>query len=122
MALLAVGPETLRRWIMDVMSVMPGSLREEARPGLLDRVNPETVDVAFAMFAGYGLLRLLEGWGLWRQRAWASWLGCVGAAAYIPFEMYALWRHPAWVTLGVLLVNLLVVLVLARDIARRQGR
>src|SRR5690606_33440910 len=78
--------------------------------------------IAIAVIALYGVMRLVEGWGLWRHRIWASWLGCIGAAAYLPFELYALWRHQDWLTWGVLLVNLLIVVVLARDIARRRPR
>jgi uncharacterized membrane protein (DUF2068 family) len=119
-ALLSVGPVALRRWAMDALDTLPASLRGDIRLGVLDRITTETVDVAAALVLAYGLMRLLEGWGLWRHRAWASWLGCIGAAAYVPFEMYALWRHPAWLTWGVLLLNLLIVAVLAHDLARRR--
>ena len=70
--------------------------------------------------AVYGLLRLLEAWGLWRARAWASWLGCVSAALYLPFELHALIRHPGWLALSVLAVNQVVVAVLGRDLLRRR--
>ena len=68
----------------------------------------------------YGLLHLLEAWGLWRARGWASWLGCVTAALYLPLDLYALWRHPGWPALLVLAINVVVVWVLARDILRRR--
>ena len=69
----------------------------------------------------YGLLHLFEAWGLWRAKAWASWLGCLAAALYLPLDLYALWHaSAAGPRLAVLAINLLVVWVLARDIRRRR--
>lgn len=58
--------------------------------------------------------------GLWRVKAWASWLGCISAAIYLPLDVYALFRHPGWLSSIVLAVNLMVVAVLARDLANRR--
>ena len=60
----------------------------------------------------------MEAWGLWRVKAWASWLGCISAAIYLPLDVYALFRHPGWLSSIVLVVNLIVVAVLARDLAK----
>ena len=72
--------------------------------------------LAAAVVFAYGVLRLLEAWGLWRAKAWASWLGCISAAIYLPLDVYALYRHPGWTSWAVLAVNLIVVAVLARDL------
>lgn len=119
-ALAAVGPVALKQTIAALLAALHLMEAGGTRPSLLDRITTETVDVALIVILVYAIMRLIEGWGLWRHRAWASWLGCIGAAAYVPFEIYALWRHPDWLTWGVLLVNLLIVAVLARDIARRR--
>ena len=63
---------------------------------------------------------MLEAWGLWRAKVWASWLGAIAAALYLPLDLYALWRHPGWVAIAVLAINLLVVWVLARDLLVRR--
>jgi len=68
----------------------------------------------------YGVLHLVEAWGLWRARAWASWLGCISASLYLPFDGYAIVHHPGWAAWAVLVVNLVVVFVLARDLFRRR--
>lgn len=70
----------------------------------------------------YGLLHVVEAWGLWRAKAWASVLGCLSAAIYLPFDIYAIARHPGWTAWAVLAINLLVVGVLARDLVRRRRR
>ncbi|MCR6662108.1 MAG: DUF2127 domain-containing protein [Luteimonas sp.] len=118
--LAAIGPVALKHAIERALSALHLIDASGGRASPLDRITPETVDIAIAVIVLYGVMRLIEGWGLWRHRIWASWLGCIGAAAYLPFEVYALWRHPDWLTWGVLLVNLLIVVVLARDIVRRR--
>ncbi|MNV15565.1 hypothetical protein D3C71_1062940 [compost metagenome] len=82
-------------------------------------INPDAVHLAAAAMVAYGVLHLFEAWGLWRAKAWASWLGCVTAGIYLPFDIYAIIRHPGWASWSVLVINLIVVGVLARDIRKR---
>jgi uncharacterized membrane protein (DUF2068 family) len=61
----------------------------------------------------YATLRFAEGYGLWRQRAWAEWLAIVSGCIYIPFEIDRVIRRPNalhWTILG---INILVVLYIA---------
>lgn len=116
--LLFAGATRLQHWAAVLLA------RFQAQPpgtGWLQRaISADSVQLAALAIAAYGLVRLLEAWGLWHARAWASWLGCVSATLYLPFEIHALIRHPGWLTLGVLALNLLVVAVLARDLLRRR--
>src|ERR1019366_1525890 len=41
----------------------------------------------------YTILRFAEGYGLWRQRAWAEWLAIVSGCVYLPFEIYKIIRR-----------------------------
>ncbi|PPU75604.1 MULTISPECIES: DUF2127 domain-containing protein [Xanthomonas] len=91
-----------------------------ALPSLLKTISPDAVHLAAAAMLGYGLLHVVEAWGLWRAKAWASLLGCLSAAIYLPFDIYAIVRHPGWTAWAVLAVNLIVVGVLARDLVRRR--
>ncbi|WP_372178919.1 DUF2127 domain-containing protein [Xanthomonas axonopodis pv. phyllanthi] len=91
-------------------------------PSLLKTISPDAVHLAAAAMLAYGLLHVVEAWGLWRAKAWASVLGCLSAAIYLPFDIYAIVRHPGWTAWGVLAINLLVVGVLARDLVRRRRR
>ncbi|MFA4382002.1 DUF2127 domain-containing protein [Xanthomonas perforans] len=93
-----------------------------ALPSLLKTISPDAVHLAAAAMLAYGLLHVVEAWGLWRAKAWASVLGCLSAAIYLPFDIYAIARHPGWTAWGVLAINLLVVGVLARDLVRRRRR
>ncbi|WAT16624.1 DUF2127 domain-containing protein [Xanthomonas fragariae] len=91
-----------------------------ALPSLLKTISPDAVHLAAAAMLAYGLLHIVEAWGLWRAKAWASVLGCLSAAIYLPFDIYAIVRHPGWTAWGVLAINLIVVGVLARDLFRRR--
>ncbi|HST45461.1 MAG TPA: DUF2127 domain-containing protein [Luteimonas sp.] len=114
------GPAVLQRWVEALIALFHFDPEHGALPWLLHGINPESVHVAAAAVCAYGILHLVEAWGLWRARAWASWLGCTAAAVYIPFEVDALLREPGWLAAGVLLVNGLVVAVLGRDLVRRR--
>ena len=71
--------------------------------------------VAVALGAcAYALLRLVEAYGLFRERAWAEVLAAGSAAIYVPFELVELVRSPAWPVTAILLVNVAVVVVMLR--------
>ncbi|TBR09364.1 MAG: DUF2127 domain-containing protein [Lysobacter sp.] len=114
-----LGPDPLRNavhWLIRYFHLSP---TEGALAWLAGAINPGSVHATAALATAYGILHLFEAWGLWRDRAWASWLGCVAAAIYLPFDIYALWHHPGVTALSVLMINLLIVWVLARDLSKR---
>jgi uncharacterized membrane protein (DUF2068 family) len=78
--------------------------------GKLSDVHIATV---LAIAIAYATLRFAEGYGLWKQRAWAEWLAIISGCLYIPFEIERLVRHPNWVHWIILLINILVVLYIA---------
>lgn len=49
-----------------------------------------------------------------RVQRWAEWFAAVSAGVYIPFDLYELYETLTWLSLGVLLVNLLIVGVMLR--------
>jgi uncharacterized membrane protein (DUF2068 family) len=83
-------------------------------------INPASVQLVAAMIAAYGALRLAEGWGLWHARAWASWLGAVSVALYLPFDAYASVRYPGWIAFVALAINLAILWILTRDLLGRR--
>lgn len=72
--------------------------------------------------AGYGALRLLEAWGLFRGRAWAEWLGALSGAIYLPFELAGLAQRRGLLEFAVLAVNIVVVAVMLRALQLRRQR
>jgi len=115
-----LGPVPLKRWVHELIQRFQLEPNHGAMAWLANAINPDSVHLAAAAVGTYAVLHLIEAWGLWRDKAWASWLGCIAASIYLPFDLYALVRHPGWVSLAVLGINVLVVWVLARDLFKRR--
>lgn len=116
-----LGPVPLQRWLHELINHFQLDPHHGAIDWLSRAINPGSVHLAAAIGLGYAVLRFVEAWGLWRVRRWASWLGCISAAVYLPLDgYYALVRYPGWLSVTVLLVNLAVVWALARDLFKRR--
>jgi len=63
--------------------------------------------------AAYATIRFAEAYGLWWGRRWAEWLGCIGAAIYVPLEYRHFKAHPGLVSILVLGTNVIIVIYLA---------
>ena len=117
-----LGPAPLRRWVHELITRFQLDPDHGAMAWLAGAINPNGLHLAAGVAALYGVMHLLEGWGLWRAKAWASWLGCITVSLYLPFDLYALVRHPGWLSVVVVAINLLVLWVLARDLVIRHRR
>jgi uncharacterized membrane protein (DUF2068 family) len=83
-------------------------------------LTPDRVrDVIVGSFL-YGGLFLTEGVGLWLLKRWAMWFTVIITGSFLPLEMYELARHPSAGKVGVLVVNLVLAVYLARRI--QEGR
>jgi len=115
-----IGPAPIQRRVDALIAHFQLDPEHGAMAWLAHAINPGAVHLAAAAVALYGIVHLIEGWGLWRAKAWASWLGCIAAALYLPFDIYALAVHRHWLEAAVVAINLLVVWVLARDLMVRR--
>ena len=115
-----IGPAPLQRWVQALISRFQLNPDHGAMAWLAKAINPGAVHLAAAAVLLYALLHLVEGWGLWRAKVWASWLGCIAASLYLPFDIYAFATHRHWLAAVVVLINLIVVWVLAHDILVRR--
>ena len=57
----------------------------------------------------YAGLFLAEGTGLWLGKRWGEWLTVIITSTLVPVEIYEIYRHPSWVKVVVLLLNVGVV-------------
>lgn len=72
-----------------------------------------------AFLAGlYGVVRLVEAYGLWYGRRWAEWLAAVSGGIYIPFEIYELVQKHTALSFAALIVNVLVVALMLYTLYR----
>jgi uncharacterized membrane protein (DUF2068 family) len=65
--------------------------------------------LAMLAFA-YAALRLVEAYGLWRERRWAEWFAVASGSIYLPIEIYELFHGLSAIKAGTLAVNLGIVL------------
>ena len=70
----------------------------------------------------YAAIRLTEGYGLWKDRAWAEWLAAVSGAVYLPLELSHLLAHTTVINGMVLTGNIAVVAYMVVRLRRRRGR
>lgn len=57
----------------------------------------------------YAGLFLAEGTGLWLGKRWGEWLTVVITSTLVPVEIYEIYRHPSWVKVVVLFLNVGIV-------------
>jgi uncharacterized membrane protein (DUF2068 family) len=72
--------------------------------------------------AAYAVVRIVEAYGLWRDRVWAQWFGAVSGLIYVPFELHALAKGVTPLKLTTLVINLAVVWILTAVLMRRGPR
>lgn len=70
----------------------------------------------------YAVLRLVEAYGLFKQRAWAEVLAATSGAVYVPFELMELVSRPSLLAALLLALNLAVVAVMVRALRSRRRR
>ena len=70
--------------------------------------------------ATYALLRLVEAYGLFRQRAWAEVLAAFSGAVYVPMELFELIHEVTALRITLLLANAVVVAVMVGALLRRR--
>jgi len=75
--------------------------------------NKIIVGLSMGGFA-YALLNLAEAYGLHRRLRWAEWLTVAATGLLIPFELYEVWHRFTPDRVGVLLLNVAIVIYLAK--------
>ena len=73
------------------------------------RVPDSQMQLLVAGAALYAVVRFIEAFGLWHQRAWAEWFALVSCGVYLPIEFYELSRGLSTLKVALFLVNSLVV-------------
>ncbi|HWU83879.1 MAG TPA: DUF2127 domain-containing protein [Rhodocyclaceae bacterium] len=72
--------------------------------------------------AAYSVLRLVEAYGLFHEKAWAEVLAAASGAIYIPFELRGLIDDPGPLHAALLLLNLAIVALMLVALRRRRKR
>ena len=70
----------------------------------------------------YAVVRFVEAWGLYGEKAWAEVLATVSGGIYVPFEVVELLRRPSWHGALLLIVNLVIVALMVGALLQRRKR
>ncbi len=70
----------------------------------------------------YAAVSLVEGVGLYLEKAWAEVLTVLITASFLPWELFEVWRQVTWLRVGLLLVNTLVLFYLLKALEDRRKR
>lgn len=68
----------------------------------------------------YAVIRLVEAYGLWKDRAWAEWLAALSGSLYLPLEVNHLIAHTTTINACVLFGNLAVVIFMVFRLKKRR--
>ena len=73
----------------------------------------------------YATVTLIEGIGLYLEKAWGEFLTLAITASFLPWEIFEIFRRITWIRVGLLTINILVFGYLVRivvDRARHRAR
>src|SRR5580658_11358222 len=103
----------------EAMRLDPGSHFVNLALEKAAHVSPEQVKkLGLGSFLYAGLF-LAEGTGLWLRKRWGEWLTIILTSSLVPVEIFEIHRHPSWVKVGVLVVNVAIVVYLIYHIRKR---
>ena len=87
---------------------------------LFSSLNDQRLWLMAGMALLYSTIRLVEAYGLWKQKSWAEWLALVGGCIYLPLEVYEIWRKATVLHISALVVNLVIVLLVAKVLLQKR--
>jgi uncharacterized membrane protein (DUF2068 family) len=74
--------------------------------------------IGFFAFS-YAAVTLVEGIGLYLEKAWGEFLTLAITASFLPWELFEIYRHVTWIRIGLLAINILVFVYLVRVVIER---
>jgi len=113
--------QTVLHWALR-LHVDPDNHYVHALLAKLLNVNERQLALFSAGTVLYATVFMVEGLGLWLARAWAEYLTIVTTAGLLPVELYELGKHATLTQWVVLVINVGIVLYLARHLWRRRRR
>jgi uncharacterized membrane protein (DUF2068 family) len=89
---------------------------------ILDRASlvndPLLRRIGFAAF-GYSAVCIVEGLGLYLEKAWGEFLTLAITVAFLPWEVFEIYRRLTWLHVGLLIINVLVFIYLLKLVGEK---
>jgi uncharacterized membrane protein (DUF2068 family) len=67
----------------------------------------------------YAALTMVEGIGLYLEKAWGEYLTLAITASFLPWELFEIFHHITWIRVGLFTINILVCIYLFRIVIDR---
>ena len=112
--------DVLEHWIR-ALRFDPGQHFLDMALAKASHVSPEQIKKVGVGSFIYAALFLTEGTGLWLRKRWAEWLTVIITSSLVPVEIYEIHRHPGWVKVVVLALNVAIVFYLIYHMRSRKA-
>jgi len=132
MLFLVIGIGALRllhQDVADVLQDMARELRVDPNSHFVNALlqnatlfTDEKLRAVSAFVFGYAALNIIEGIGLFLEKAWAEYLTLFITASFLPIEIIELLHKQTLIRAGLLLANILVLIVLAGVLYTRRQK
>lgn len=113
----ATAARLIEHWHLNPASRYPQIFLEAA-----SNLHDSRLMLLAAGAALYAMVRFVEAWGLYGEKAWAEVLAAVSGGIYVPFEVVELLRRPSWHGGLLLMVNLVIVALMVGALLQRRKR
>lgn len=113
----ATAARLIEHWHLNPASRYPQIFLEAA-----SNLHDSRLMLLAAGAALYALVRFVEAWGLYGEKAWAEVLAAVSGGIYVPFEVVELLRRASWHGALLLMVNLVIVALMVGALLQRRKR
>jgi uncharacterized membrane protein (DUF2068 family) len=100
--------EVVEHWV-NALRLDPGNHFVDSALAQASRVSPKQIKELGLGGLLYAGLFFTEGTGLWLQKRWGEWLTVIITSTLIPVEIYEIYRHPTWVRVAALVINIAIV-------------
>src|SRR3954447_14764671 len=113
--------DTVARWAAE-LHLDPSHLIVRHVLAKLANAHDQQLRLTGGLALAYTVLYAVQGVGLLRDRRWAEWLTVIAGLGLVPFEVYAMVRHPRVTLAIVLVVNLGIVAFMYHRLREKAGR
>ncbi len=106
------GADEIVHWIIDHAHLAPEGRLVTWLWSKLNTLTDGKLALIGKVGLAYGIMQLVESYGLFRRRRWAEWLVVIATTIPVPFELYELFHEPSLGRFGILLVNSVIAVYL----------
>ena len=101
------------RWMVKLFHFTDAALAPRRVSDVLAHPEQFPLNTCVLIALAYSVLRFMEAYGLWLARRWGEWLTLIGAALYLPFEIYWILLGATFGKITLLVLNVALVVYLA---------